>query len=251
MNPKNNDRELHRFGGTEPFREGEAESDDREEDIIDLEEVVEEEDLSMDEVLSELENGDFRFEGGSDLEDLGSLDDVDFDEEDPLEDFFRDEPETPEAVSFEEEEEGGGAASLPSNQQGELVPPEDASPEDETVEDFFPPEDFDSPGEGAASGEEPGEEERSSIVRLSKETPESSAEFPEELDASIFVNEPTEMRSPWEGPSLDEVVDELEGRLVETVRGIVEERLPRLLREMLREEIQRLKEEIENSHSER
>jgi hypothetical protein len=111
---------------------------------------------------------------------------------------------------------------------------------DDSLEDLF-----DAEGEQPSSTEEAAERSDVGLSPTVQAERDRFTMFPEELDSSIFVREPSDFGPVMRGPSIDEVIDQLEERLAETLKGMVESRLPDIVRTILQEEIEKLKNSFE------
>jgi len=221
-------------------RETDAEPDDFEEEIIDLEEVVEprsdaveeDDELAFDVEILDAETGlDFRdFERQSESEDEFLL------EDDLLKEFsfFQDRkaaPEPPQETEVMIEKADDSALALLL--EGDAGYTEEAS----------------GGGEGAAIAKEIADDSAPGLLLA------GSAGFAEKALSSADGSAPEETKPvddalPVQSPaaesiSLDDFIAQIESRLVDTVREMVESRLPEIVRTVLREEIERLKNDHE------
>ena len=189
----------------------EPDRSEEEEEIIDLEDVIELPDETLGDILSEL---------GKEQE-IGK-----------------------EALS--------GAVSM----SFDLKPERNADMKEDLLSELFEdrdegvaPDTEESPKAEYKSEPDEAPEESLSPIDMEKK---GSQRIEEALPYSEPEESPTDLSPPPE-PSpqkelvIEEVIDQLEERLLETLQRIVESRLPDIVRTVLREEIERLKEELTGS----
>lgn len=217
--------------------------DDLDEEVIDLEDIVElpddseDDDLSLDVELLDVDSDLDLSDMDAKLKGSGSNDVLD---DDLLKEF-----------SFGESDEK--APEAPPKQDNDIL---GQGSVDDLLKDFSFSEDADSPF-GAASErgsleDDSKDSDFESLMDLDKglfsepeiEPPPKVAEKPR-IVAPIPVAPPVAAEAFEAGaPGLDEFVIRIEARLEEKIREIIESRLPDIVRNILREEIEKLKREF-------